>query len=48
MKIAYTMNGLIGGLGNFKNDERKDEDILQTIAKYINLFLQKNLEIHRP
>ena len=41
MKVAYTMNGLIGGLGRFKNDERRDEEILIDIAEYVNLFLQK-------
>ena len=39
MKVAYTMNGLIGGLGRFKNDERRDEEILTdysgTIHKHI-------------
>jgi len=38
LKVAYTMNGLMGGLGRFKNDERRDEEILTDIAEYVNLF----------
>ena len=34
MKIAYTINGLIGGLSG-KSWSRKDEDFLPAMVKYL-------------
>jgi len=42
MKVAYTINGLIGGLSG-KSWSRKDEDFLPTLAKYLYKSLDDNI-----
>ncbi len=40
MKIAYTMNGLIGGLSG-KNSSGSDKDDQLIVLKYVSKILQK-------
>ena len=42
MKIAYTINGLIGGLSG-KSWSRKDEDFLPAMVKYLYKSLDDNI-----
>jgi len=48
MKIAYTINGLIGGLSG-KNFQLRDQDIAPLIIKYtsntVNKFIKKNNDV---
>ena len=48
MKIAYTINGLIGGLSG-KNFQLKDQEIAPLIIKYtgntVNKFIKANNDV---
>ena len=42
MRVAYTLNGLIGGLSG-KNSSRTNEDDMPYIIDYVYCFFDKNI-----